>query len=1490
MSNDYVEELLFKQLNNKELLSKYGLYNQKDEHSSCGVGFISSIDGKASRKVVKVGIESLKALFYRGAVDADGKTGDGAGIHIELPQEFFKEHIRNTGHAAKKDLVAVGMIFLPRKDLHARERCRAIVESEIIDFGYEVYGWRQVPVDTSVIGEKANATRPEIEQIMIANSKNKTAEDFDLDLYIIRRKIENAVIAEHIKDFYICSFSCRTIIYKGLFLAGQLAQFFPDLQDERFISRYALYHQRYSTNTFPTWSLAQPFRMIAHNGEINTLSGNLNWLKALEPRLESKRIGEYIKDVKPIVLPDSSDSAALDSVFELMCYSGRDIPLVKSILIPEAIENKKDAKEELKAFVSYCNSIITPWDGPAALVATDGKWILAGMDRNGLRPLRYTVMEDGLLIVGSESGMIRVKETDIIEKGKILPGEMLALNLDEGKLYKDAEIKAKLAAKHPYSDWVKRITKLEDIIREKTLDKPSVKEESLTKLQNCFGITKEDIKTVLTPMICDGKEAVGSMGDDVPLAVLAEGYRSLHHYFRQIFSQVTNPPIDSLREVSVMSLATRIGNMGNILDETERQCDILEMASPVLLNREFDTMVDFLKDKIYQIDCTFDVEGGKDSLFHRVEEIKKEAVSAVLSGKSNIVLSDRNISEKRAPMPMILATGAVHTELIKQKLRAESTIHVASGECIDTHYFAVLIGVGATTVNPYLTQDAIVISHKKDNLYGELSLEECLQNYKKAINAGLLKIMSKVGICIISSYRGGGYFEALGLSRTMVARCFLGMSSRISGIGTEGLRQMIVKQHKKAFVEGADLDAGGFYFDRKNSKTPHGFSMLIAKKLQEAVRTDSYTAYKDYVEEIEKLPPIDLRNLLGFKYAKEPMPRDEVQSITEIRKSFLTPGMSYGALSPEAHETLNIAMNRIGAKSVSGEGGEDSNRYKPYSNGDNANSAVKQVASGRFGVTAEYLNNCVEIEIKMAQGAKPGEGGQLLGIKVTEEIAKLRNAVKGTTLISPPPHHDIYSIEDLAQLIYDLKQINPKAKVGVKLVSKSGVGTIAAGVAKAKADIITISGNNGGTGATPLTSMKFAGAPWELGLAETNQILVLNNLRHNVKLRVDGGIKTGKDIVIAAILGAEEFGIGTASLISLGCVADRMCHKNTCPVGICTQNPDLRKRYKGTPDNVVNLFSFIAEDVRTILAQLGVRSLKELIGRTDLLYQINRGAENLDDLDLNPILVKPDIGDAKMYCTVEGRNEVPETLDELIIKDAEPVLENKAKMQLTYNVRNTHRSVGAKISHMIYKKYGNSLSNDLLTIRLRGSAGQSLGAFAVNGLKLEVFGDANDYVGKGLSGGIIVVRPSASSKLKTNENIIIGNTVLYGATSGKLFAAGKAGERFAVRNSGAAAVVEGCGYNGCEYMTGGVVVILGDVGYNFGAGMTGGLAFIYSPYDISDKINKDSITLEKIRDPKHEMILKDLIKEHIKETKSSFASSLLDNWEKEKDNFKIAVH
>jgi glutamate synthase (NADPH/NADH) large chain len=1475
----------------RERLIQRGLYRAEHERDACGVGMIVALDGKPRREVVTHAIRALKSVWHRGAVDADGKTGDGAGLLIEAPQDFFREVVERTGHTLRPGAIFVGQIFLPRNDFAALERARVIVESEIIRAGFALYGWRQTPVDIAVIGEKANATRPEIEQVLFHDPKARDEEIVERDLFICRRRIEKRALASNLTELYVCSLSARTLVYKGMFLAQQIDAFYPDLCDERFVSAVALYHQRYSTNTFPTWRLAQPFRMLCHNGEINTIKGNIHWMKSHEIRMTSDAFGAADTDVKPVVQPGGSDSAALDNVFEVLVRAGRPAPMAKSLLIPEAWAKSTTMSSQHRALYAYCNAVMEPWDGPAALAMYDGRWAALGMDRNGLRPMRYALTADGLLVAGSETGIVPLEDRHVRERGRLGAGQMLAVDVREGRLYRHEELIDTLAAEHPYKAWLENVVDLDAQLREG--DEPALFPSRATLLQRqaAAGFTLEDTELLLAPMLEEGKEAIGSMGDDAPLAVLSDGDRPLSHYFRQNFSQVTNPPIDPLREDRVMSLATRFKNLGNILAQDEGQTNVYVLSSPVLTNGMFERLMENLGADVARIDCTFaPPKAGEEAgaaLRQALDRIRAEAEAAVRGGCSHIVLSDEAQGAARVGCPMILATGGVHAHLVDKGLRTFCSLSVRAAECVDAHYLAVLIGVGATTVNPYLAL-ATIADRCARGISNGPAHGEATANYRAALEAGLLKIISKMGISVISSYRGGLNFEAVGLSRALVDEFFPGLQSRISGIGLAGLAAKAVERHTRAFGDEAiALPVGGLYRQRAVGER-HALEARHIHQLQHACNNGSYESYKKYADQVRARrlgEPIQLRDLLEVREPKQGIALEAVESVNDVRRRFVTPGMSLGALSPEAHGVLNIAMNRIGARSVSGEGGEDPDRYQLLPNGDDANSAVKQIASGRFGVTAEYLNKCREIEIKIAQGAKPGEGGQLPGFKVTEMIARLRHATPGVTLISPPPHHDIYSIEDLAQLIYDLKQINPDASVGVKLVAQSGIGAVAAGVAKAGADTILIAGHVGGTGASPLSSIKFAGAPWEMGLAEAHQVLMLNNLRHSVRLRVDGGLRTGRDIVVAAILGAEEFGIGTASLIAMGCLMVRQCHSNTCPVGVCTQDERLRARFTGTPEKVINLMTFIAEEVREILAQLGFARFEDIIGRTDLIAQISRGAEHLDDLDLNPLLVRVD-SPHPPFCTRVGRNEPPPALDEEIVRNAPAFFESGEKRQLDFAVRNTHRAIGVRASSHVVRRFGmDALPEGRLSVHLRGSCGQSLGAFLVRGIALLVTGDANDYVGKGLSGGLIVVRPPTDAGFLGARNAIVGNTCLYGATSGALFAAGMAGERFAVRNSGAEAVIEGCGANGCEYMTGGRVAVLGPVGENFAAGMTGGEAYVLDPDGrLPQLVNAGSVSWRRAG-PEDDDVLRAMVERHLAHTASPVAQGLLAEWDRNRNAF-----
>ena len=1465
----------------RQRLIEAGAYEASSEKDACGVGMVCAIDGKPRREVVELAVKSLKNVAHRGAVDPDGLSGDGAGLMVEAPQGFFAEQVRVIGQTLRAGPIAIGQIFLPRTDLGAQDRARAIVETEVLRAGFYIYGWRQTPIDLSVVGTKAGATRPEIEQIMLATpahlAGDEDGEALERELYLCRRRIENAVQAETIPGFYICSLSARSLIYKGMVRAELLDQLYPDLLDPTFEAAYAIFHQRYSTNTFPEWRLAQPFRMLAHNGEINTLKGNLNWMKSHEIRMAAQAFGDRDGEVKPVVQPGGSDSAALDNVFEVLVRAGRPAPMAKALLIPEAWS--KDAglmKREHQALYAYCNAVMEPWDGPAAICATDGRYIVCGKDRNGLRPLRAMVTHDGLLLAGSEAGLAGVPEARIARRLPIGPGRMIVADLKTGTLLDEGEAIDALAAAHPYADWLDNMVDLEPVIGPGPEPRAATG-EALTRRQIAAGYSREDLEMLLDPLVTDGKEAVGSMGDDTPPAVLSALPRPLAHYFRQNFSQVTNPPIDPLREAGAMSLKTRFKNLGNILAEEEAQTNVFVLDSPVLTTGMYERMLDVVgAGSTVTIDCSYELpeEGALSgaSLRAAIDRIRDEAEAAARGGSSLIVLTDERASETRLSTPMILATAAVHGRLTDKGLRSFVSIVVRSAEALDPHGFAVLVGVGATAVNAWLAQE--MFQERMDRgAYPGLSLRDACLNYKAGIEAGLLKTLARKGISVISAYRGGCEFEVLGLSRALSAEFFPGAPCRISGIGMAGLEQASLRRHQAAWTEATPVPSIGGFFRIRTGGESHAHDARTIHLLQDACNRGDYKRFKQYSAAIAAQPDNAPRDLLDWREGLTPVPVYEVESVSDIRKRFLTPGMSLGALSPEAHGVLNVAMNRIGARSVSGEGGEDPERYATRPDGDNMNSAVKQIASGRFGVTAEYLNQCREIEIKVAQGAKPGEGGQLPGFKVTEFIGKMRHAVPGTTLISPPPHHDIYSIEDLAQLIYDLKSINPDCRVTVKLVSASGIGAIASGVAKAKADAILIAGHNGGTGASPQSSIKHAGLPWEIGLAETHQVLSLNNLRSHVVVRADGGMRTGRDIIIAAILGAEEFNIGTASLIAMGCLMVRQCHSNTCPVGVCSQDPRLREKFTGTADKVVNLFSFIAEEVREYLAMLGARTLDEIVGRTDLLRQVRRGGAHLDDLDLNPLLVRVEAPEKKLWAE-KGRAEVPETLDARVLNDAWAFLDRGQTSELSYPISNVMRTIGAGVSSAIVRRWGPTGPAGVLTLKLTGSAGQSFGAFAAKGLKLELTGEANDYVGKGLSGAEIVVKPVDWRE----HQPMVGNTTLYGATSGRLFVAGSSGERFAVRNSGAEAVVEGLGAHGCEYMTGGRVVVLGPTGWNLAAGMSGGELFVLADEArVKLALNGDMAEIVPLTEAAGERLLV-LVQAHAAATGSPLARRLVSNW------------
>jgi len=1496
---------------------RQSLYSADFEHDSCGVGFIAQVSGKRSNQVLKYALQSLCNLAHRGALDADAKTGDGAGVSTQIPYKIFTPEVQKLGHRLFQESdLGVGMVFLPHDNAYAQARAKAITEEIIEKRGLFHFGWREVPTNIHMLGDTAASTLPRIEQVFVGRPHGVTDEDYERRLFLARNEIEKRAEADGIKHFYIPSFSHRLIIYKGLLVSPSLQKFYKDLQDPRYETALAIYHQRYSTNTFPTWPLGHPFRMLAHNGEINTRRGNVNWMRAREAELEADFWGADIELLKPIIQAGGSDSAELDNALEAIVMSGRSILHAMTMLIPPAWRSEKKVSPALLAFYEYHRCFNEPWDGPAALCFTDGITIGACLDRNGLRPARYKLTDDGIFSIGSEVGTIVFDDAHIVEKGRLAPGEMIAIDTAAGKLMRDAEIKAALAARKPYGTWLK-----ENIIRLQDLAAGPAKEPAepldiltLAQRQITFSYSAEELDIVLKPMIRDGAEAVGSMGDDTPLAVLSLQPRLLYTYFKQLFAQVTNPPIDPIREKLVMSLNVNLGWRRNLLAETPEHARLIQAESPILLEEELAVLRN-LAEKHHPaqtINATWPLSDGEHGLEKAVARICHEAEAAVLAGARILILSDRTVDHTSVPVPMLLATGAVHHHLIRAGKRMKASIVCETGEARDVHQLACLIGYGASAICPYLAFDSareIIGQIKVAAQQGvtkagadeeklakaqaalkdaeALTYSKALQNLRTALESGLLKIMSKMGISVLSSYCGAQIFEAIGIGPKVIEQCFWRTPSQVGGIGYVEIARESLARHEKAFAavpaEPVKLDDPGFYRFRRNGEN-HAVTPPVIQAFHSFVKSGNAEEYKKYVAAVKAQQPISFKDMFELVPKNGAIPIDEVEPVEDIRVRFTTAGMSLGALSPEAHETLAIAMNRIGGKSNSGEGGEDPERFKRRANGDLANSAIKQIASGRFGVTAAYLASAKEIEIKMAQGAKPGEGGQLPGHKVSTVIAKLRHTVPGVMLISPPPHHDIYSIEDLAQLIHDLKEVNPRAKVCVKLVSEAGVGTVAAGVAKAHADIVLVSGHDGGTGAASLSSIKHAGTPWELGVAETQQTLVANNLRSRIVLRTDGGMRTGIDIVMAAILGAEEFNFGTAALIATGCVYVRQCHLNTCPVGVATQDEKLRAKFKGTPEMVVNFFNAVAGEVREILAGLGVRKLTDLIGRPELLRQRNvPNHPKANTLDLKKLLVNmADNEDAPRYCT-RSRNDAPHErpLDDIILQDAKDAITEQQPISLSYRVTNVNRSVGTKVSGEIGYQYGKEgLPEGTLELKLEGSAGQSFGTFLAPGIRLILEGEANDYVGKGMSGGEIVVKPVPDHKFAAGDNSIIGNTCLYGATGGVLLANGRAGERFGVRNSGATAVIEGVGDHCCEYMTGGTVVVLGCTGKNFGAGMTGGLAFILDREErFSELYNPGLVIIERLSDEDTGLV-QQLIYRHLEATESARAKEILADWQK----------
>lgn len=1476
---------------------KQGLYEPITEHDSCGVGFVVDIKGNSSHQIVKDGIQVLENMEHRGATGFDAETGDGAGIMVQIPDQFFRDRCKKIDiELPESGDYAAGLVFLP-KLVEDKHRIEGMFERTVNEEGQKFLGWRDVPHDSDVLGQTARSAEPELKQIFIARGKNTDPKDFEKKLYAIRKKVWLKISKSDIQQkhyFYICSLSPNVLVYKGQLRAIQLSTYFLDLSDPEFKSALALVHSRYSTNTFPTWSLAHPYRMIAHNGEINTLRGNVNWFNAREYLFKIDYFGDALKDIYPIVAPSRSDSATFDNALELLVISGRSLPQAIMMMIPEAWSGDKNMDEEKKAFYKYHSCLMEPWDGPAAISFTDGRYIGSILDRNGLRPARYWVTKDNKVIMASEAGTLPVENDNVKNKGRLKPGRMFLIDTKKGRIIEDDELKKKYAARKPYDKWLEEnlleLNSLPDVTSSNKFDVPEIIE-----YQKIFDYSLEDLKEILIPMAVNGVEATGSMGADTPLAVLSQKPQPLFNYFQQLFAQVTNPPIDPIREELIMAEDVFLGPEGNLLEETAEQAHRLRVERPVITNDELEKIKSINDKKLKSITLSilFKRKDGAKGLKTALKSLFREAQKAIKEGYSIIILSDRGVDEEHAPIPSLLASSGLHHHLIRKGTRTKASIIVETGEAREIHHFAVLIGYGANLVNPYLAFDTLKLEFEKGNLAGVESYEEAQTNFLKAVRKGLFKIISKMGISTIQSYCGAQIFEAIGLSENLINKYFTATPSRIGGIGIKIVAKEVLRRHDAAFKNGIDneeLSIAGNYRWRVQGEH-HQWNPDTVALLQQAVRNNNYKQFKKYSSLINQRETnlSNIRSLLQFR-TRKPIPIWEVEPVSKIVKRFATGAMSYGSISKEAHETLAVAMNRIGGFSNTGEGGEDSQRFTAKENGDWKRSRIKQVAQGRFGVTIEYLVNADQIQIKMAQGAKPGEGGQLPGHKVSVEIANTRHTTPGVGLISPPPHHDIYSIEDLKQLIHDLKNANPDADISVKLVSEVGVGTIAAGVAKGKADHILISGFEGGTGASPLTSIKHAGLPLELGLAEVQQVLIMNDLRERVRIQADGQLKTGRDVVIAALLGADEFGFATSALISMGCVLQRNCHLNSCSVGIATQDKELRKMFKGEPEHVINFFSFIGEEVREIMAELGFKTFEEIIGRVDLLE-----TDELVDhwkakgLNLTSVLHKPDVPYSKpVRHAARQDHELRKALDNRLISACRKSLERKEPVRFSVDINNTNRTVGTMLSSYIAKKYGlNGLKEDTIQIDFIGTAGQSFGAFLANGITFYLEGDANDYVGKGLSGGKIIIIPQENSGYKAEKNIIVGNVVLYGAVLGEMYINGQAGERFAVRNSGATAVVEGIGDHGCEYMTGGRVVVLGDVGKNFAAGMSGGIAYIWDKSrSFRSFYNSEMVELFELDNKDDQKELKTLIEKHYQYTNSEVAKEILTNWE---DNLKSFI-
>lgn len=1472
-----------------------GLYRSEFERDSCGIGFVANLKGKKSHDIIENALTMLTCMEHRGGTGFDVKSGDGAGILIQIPHEFF---VAETGQLGFKlpalGEYGVGMIFFP-SDSARREACRDLLNKNAGELGLTLLGYRDVPGDNSVLGAAPLESEPKIEQVFIQKPDHLTQQEFERKLFVLRKYTAHGANSDIVKEwneFYIASMSSRTLVYKGQFTTAQVRQYYLDLQNEQMTTSMAMFHSRFSTNTFPAWHRAQPFRYLSHNGEINTVQGNINWMNAREAMYKSANFSEAeLKMLMPICNRGNSDSANLDMAIELLVLSGRPLAQVMMMMVPEAWQSQENMDPVKRAFYEYYACIMEPWDGPASISFTDGKMIGATLDRNGLRPSRYCLTEDGTLIMGSETGALVVDQSKVVEKGRLQPGKIFIADLEQGRIISDDEVKHEVCSAQSYGKWLQEhkiiLSDLPTPVA--SVSQPPLK--NLTKLQKAFGYSSEDLKLILADMVRTSKEPLGSMGTDTPLAVLSDRPQHLAHYFKQLFAQVTNPPIDPIREELVMSLRGYVGHSHNLLEETPRHCHKVEISQPILTNDQLVKLQYIDHDHIQAktIDITFKASGRPGALKHALDLICRYAKDAVEDGYSLLVLSHRGIDTDHAAIPSLLATAAVHHFLIREGLRAKADILLEAADIRETHHFATVLGYGAAAVNPYLALESMYELRNEDVIKGTLTNQEITKKYIKAINSGLLKIFSKMGISTLQSYQGAQIFEALGINSDVIDQYFTGTISRIQGIGLDEIATEALLRHREGFLPedriAVDelLETGGEYAWRNDGER-HLFNPTVIRLLQHATSQNNVNKFREYARNVDNQnkEAYTLRGLLEFNPDRAPVPLDEVEPVANIFKRFATGAMSFGSISWEAHTTLAIAMNRIGGKSNSGEGGEDSIRFKPLENGDSMRSRIKQVASGRFGVTSYYLANADELQIKMAQGAKPGEGGQLPGHKVDAWIGRVRGSTPGVGLISPPPHHDIYSIEDLSQLIFDLKNANREARVNVKLVSEAGVGTIASGVCKGYADVVLIAGHDGGTGASPLSSIKHAGLPWELGLAETHQTLVRNNLRSRITVQADGQMKTPRDLAIATLLGAEEWGVATAALVVEGCIMMRKCHLNTCPVGVATQDKTLRARFSGNADHVVNFFTMLAEGLREIMAELGFRSINEMVGQSQCLKQ----RSDIDHwkskgVDLSPLLFQvPCAENQTRYRSIEQKHLIHDIIDRKMMEAARAALESKTPVSLEYPVFNTDRTIGAMLSNEISKRYdAEGLPADTIRVKFNGSAGQSFGCFSAPGLRFELEGDANDYFGKGLSGANLIVYPAKEAPFSARENILIGNVALFGATSGKAFIRGLAGERFCVRNSGATAVVEGVGDHGCEYMTGGTAVVLGPTGRNFAAGMSGGVAYVYDATgDFASKCNMEMVQLETLESKADITTLRTLIEEHGENTGSDVAQEILADW------------